>query len=216
MPRDGATASEEAVEIDASELVEAVSFFRHLKAFKAEMAELAKMDSPTEQRRRAYAQSLAVQLLQQDPELRASGDLKPLFDIYMALHDGVETKPKITFTHYAQGFLAATYAALVNPDILKNPRQDGMKPAKARKLLDPMLREHNLGEVRARNLEGWYYQIVSGSGAPTMIEAFESCKPDLARLPNAMEAKACAEKWLDVVADLQLPSLKLRHSSSAA
>jgi hypothetical protein len=211
MPRDGATASEEAVEIDASELVEAVSFFRHLKAFRAELAELAKMDSPTEQHRRAYAQNLAVELLQQDPKLSASGNLKPLFDIHMALHDDVETKPKITYTHYAQGAGVAAYAALVNPDTLKNPRQDGMKPAKARELLDEMLRKRNL-DVSGITLQSWHYHVVAGTAAPAMIEAFRSWESVLAKLRNATEAKACAAEWLDVVASLQLPSLKLRDT----
>jgi hypothetical protein len=210
MPRDGATASE-AIEIDASELVEAVSFFRHLKAFRAELAELAKMDSPTEQHRRAYAQSLAVELLQQDPELMASGDLKPLFDIYMALHDDVATKPKITFTHYAQGAGVAAYAALVNPDAVRNPRQDGMKPAKARKLLDDMLRKRNL-DVAGITLQAWYYHVAAGTAAPAMIEAFRSWTPILAKLRNATEAEMSAAEWLDMIAALQLPSLKLRYS----
>jgi hypothetical protein len=233
MPQDAATAPEEpeAVEIDAPELVEAVNHFRRWKTFKSELAELAKMDSPTVQLRMAYAQSLVIELLQE--ECMASGIIKPLFDIYMAMHevslgghpavlfeakqpDGVVTKPTITFTHYVQGLLAATYAALVNPDALKNPRQDGVKPAEARKLLDPMLRERNLGEVSGTTLQAWYYQVDSGSAAPKVIEAFESWKPVLAKLRNATEAKAWAAEGLDVIADLQLRSLKLRHPPPAS
>lgn len=62
MPRDGATASEEpeAVEIDASELVEAVNLLRRTKALKSDLAKSAKMDSPTEQRRMTYALSLVI------------------------------------------------------------------------------------------------------------------------------------------------------------
>src|SRR4051794_1095920 len=106
-----------------------LNLFRHWKAFKSELAEAAKMDSQTEQLRMTYVQSLALEFLQQDPELVASGTLKPLWAIYVALHDlslggrpavlfgaerpdDVVTKSKITFTHYAQGQLAAAYAAL--------------------------------------------------------------------------------------------------------
>lgn len=166
----------------------------------------------------------------------ASGGLKPLEDLLFVMIDGacggnlsvlfkedrpddldVVTKQKVAFVHLVQGLLAATYAALVNPDTLKNPRQDGMKPIKARKLLDDeMLRDRSLGEVSGWDLQAWHYQITHGTAAPAVIEAFQSWKPVLAKLRNATEAKTRAAEWLDMVASLQLPSLKLRHKSPAA
>lgn len=235
MPRDGATASEEpeVVDTDVPEVIEAVNLHRRWKTFKSELAESAKMDSQTPQMRMAYAQCLVIELLEQDPEIVASNIHKPLFDIWMAMHDlslggkppvlfeadrpdgvGV-TKPLMTFAHYPQGFCAAAYAALVNPPVLENPRRDGLKPIKARKLLDKMLGERNLSDqVKGIDLQAWFYQIGAHTAAAPLIETFQSCKAVLSKLRNSAEAAAYARQSLDMVARMQLPSLKLRHPSS--
>jgi hypothetical protein len=117
------------LEIEASELPEAIKVFQRYKALKHELATIHQSDAVSEQLRITLAQSAVIEFLQGDPEILESNIHKPLDDLHVALFElscggkpsilfeaqrpaDVVTKQKTSYVHLAQGFLAAAFAAL--------------------------------------------------------------------------------------------------------
>jgi len=199
------------------------------RKLKDELAEIAKAAGPGVQQIRMAATlqlGTVIEWLQNDQEIRASNDLQPLYRLFGALHDlcagarppflfevarpdGVNTKPKIAFAHYAQGILVVAYMAL---ERLK------WKPAAVRRWLDDELRHRDLHEqVCGEDIQGWHNQHTAPHGrlAPTAMDTIKDYQTELLNLHDEPEAQAFARKCLDTVRDLKLDRIRLREPNAS-
>jgi hypothetical protein len=198
----------------------AITLHGQFRRLRAELAKIAASQG-SEQMQATLQLGAFIEVLQRDPEIRATNSHQPLLKLLGAMTDvcagrkppflfkaarppDVVTKSKFASAHLPQGVLVIGYGALVE--------RGRYKPAAARAWFDKELRIHKRPE-RGADVAGWYRQINAPKGRPAagLREAFKYYQPELAKLNGAAKAEAFARKCIDAAHGLVgSNSLKLR------